>query len=105
MVPAVLKSYASLHHSAMEEGELSTKTKELIGLAVAVAVKCDGCIAAHARGAARAGANRQAIAEALGVTILLTGGPGTVYGPRALEAFDEFEADYRRDEGERTSLD
>ncbi|MGC9154802.1 MAG: carboxymuconolactone decarboxylase family protein [Ferrimicrobium sp.] len=94
MIPEVLKAYGSLHHSAMATGEISTGTKELIALAVAVALKCDGCITSHARGAARAGVSRQAIAEALGVTILLTGGPGTVYGPRALEAFDEYERDY-----------
>lgn len=95
MIPEVLKSYGSLHHAAMADGELNTSTKELIALAVAVALKCDGCIAAHARGAARAGVSRQAIAEAIGVTILLCGGPGTVYGPRALEAFDEFVVDYQ----------
>jgi hypothetical protein len=26
----------------------------------------------------------------IGVTILLDGGPGTVYGPRALQAFQQF---------------
>ncbi len=95
MIPEVLKSYGSMHHAAMAGGELTTGTKELIALAVAVALKCDGCISSHARGAARAGVTRQAIAEALGVTILLSGGPGTVYGPRALQAFDEFLADYQ----------
>jgi AhpD family alkylhydroperoxidase len=103
LIPEVLKSYGALHHSAMAEGTLSTSTKELIAIAVAVALKCDGCIASHARGAARAGVSREALAEALGVTILLTGGPGTVYGPRALEAFDEFAVDYRSDGGSTSS--
>ena len=98
IIPEVLKSYGSMHHAAMADGELTTSTKELIALAVAVALKCDGCITSHARGAARAGVTRQAIAEALGVTILLSGGPGTVYGPRALQAFDEFLADYQSQE-------
>ena len=30
------------------------------------------------------------MAEALGVTFLMNGGPGTVYGPRAYDAFVEF---------------
>lgn len=64
--------------------------KELIALAIAVAEECDGCIASHARGAARAGATRQEVAEAIGVTILMTGGPATVYGPRAFAAFEDF---------------
>lgn len=74
----------------MKEGALATVTKELIALAIAVVEKCDGCIAAHARGAARAGATREQVAEALGVAILMAGGPATVYGPRAYSAFCEF---------------
>ena len=45
------------------------------------------CIAAHARGASRAGATKQEVAEAIGVTFLMQGGPATVYGPRAFDAF------------------
>ena len=89
-IPGVLKAYADMHHAAMREGVLSTKVKELIALAVSVTRECDGCIAAHARSAARNGATADEVAEAMGVTILLNGGPGTVYGPRALEAFAEF---------------
>jgi AhpD family alkylhydroperoxidase len=59
-------------------------------LAIAVSKQCDGCIASHARGAAKAGATEAEVAEMLGVTILMNGGPGTVYGPRALAAFKEF---------------
>ena len=66
------------------------KTKELIALAIAVSKQCDGCIASHARGAARAGATESEVAEALGVTIAMNGGPATVYGARAFAAFREF---------------
>jgi len=94
-IPDVLRGYAELHRAAMASGELSTGMKELIALALAVAEQCDGCIAAHARGAQRAGVSPGQVAEALGVAIMMTGGPGTVYAPRAWEAFAEFEADYR----------
>jgi len=75
-----------------EGGELPAKMKELIALAIAVTRECDGCIAAHARGAARQGASEQEVAEALGVAILMNGGPGTVWAPHAYAAFQEFEA-------------
>jgi AhpD family alkylhydroperoxidase len=58
-------------------------------LAIAVSKQCDGCIASHARGAARQGATADEVAEALGVAVLMSGGPGTVHGPRAFEAFME----------------
>ncbi|MFO7699458.1 MAG: carboxymuconolactone decarboxylase family protein, partial [Acidimicrobiia bacterium] len=56
--------------------------------------QCDGCIAAHARNAVRHGATEQEFAEMLGVTIDMNGGPGTVYAPKAFEAFKEFKERY-----------
>jgi alkylhydroperoxidase/carboxymuconolactone decarboxylase family protein YurZ len=52
--------------------------------------RCDGCIAYHAKGAARRGATREQAAEALGVALLMGGGPASVHAPRALAAFEEF---------------
>jgi AhpD family alkylhydroperoxidase len=89
-IPAVYEAYAGLHRACMAPGALDGITKELIALAVAVTKQCDGCIAAHARGAARQGATAEQVAEAIGVAVLLNGGPGTVYGPRAFDAFLEF---------------
>jgi AhpD family alkylhydroperoxidase len=63
--------------------------KELIALSIAITRECDGCIAAHARGAARQGATQAEVAEAIGVAVMMNGGPGTVWGPRALVAFQE----------------
>jgi len=89
-IPEVYAGFAQMHQAAMAAGALDVKTKELIALAIAVSKQCDGCIASHARGAAQAGASRQEVAEAIGVTVLMNGGPATVYGPRALAAFEEF---------------
>lgn len=88
-IPDVIGAYASMQRAAMADGALSTKVKELIALAVAITRECDGCVAAHARGAARHNASEEEVAEAIGVAILLNGGPGTVWGPRALAAFRE----------------
>jgi hypothetical protein len=33
------------------------------------------------------------VAEALGVAIMMNGGPGTVWGPRAYAAFQEYAAE------------
>jgi alkylhydroperoxidase/carboxymuconolactone decarboxylase family protein YurZ len=51
---------------------------------------CDGCIAAHARGAAFKDATPEEVTEAIGVAILMDGGPATVHGPRAFAAFQKF---------------
>lgn len=79
-----------MSRAAMADGALTNRTKELIALAIAVTRECDGCISSHARGAARAGASAEEVAEALGVAIMMNGGPGTVWAPRAAAAFDEY---------------
>lgn len=89
-IPEVMKAFSDLHAASMKPGALDTKTKELIALAIAVSERCDGCIASHARGAAKQGATEAEVAEAIGVTVLMSGGPATVYGPRALAAFRDF---------------
>jgi AhpD family alkylhydroperoxidase len=89
-IPDVMSGYNALHVAAMGEGALSARMKELIALAISITRECDGCIAAHARGAARRGATLAEVAEMIGVAISMNGGPGTVWGPRALAAFKEF---------------
>lgn len=92
VVPDVYRGFGELHKAAFTPGALDTRTKELIALAIGVVEGCDGCIASHAQAAARAGATRQEAAEAIGVTFLMKGGPATIYGPRAYDAFCEFES-------------
>jgi len=89
-IPDVYQGFGELHHAAVADGVLPAKTKELIALAIGVVEGCDGCIASHAQAAVRAGATRQEAAEAIGVTFLMKGGPATIYGPRAYDAFCEF---------------
>lgn len=93
MIPDVMKGFAQMAEASMAEGELSTLVKEFLALVISITRECDGCIVAHARGALRAGASRQQVAEAIGVAVALNGGPGTVWGPRALRVYDEAAAD------------
>jgi AhpD family alkylhydroperoxidase len=86
----VTAGFGAFHHAAFDAGALDAQTKELIALAIGVTQRCDGCIASHAEGAAKAGATRQQAAEAVGVAMLMNGGPATIYGPRAYAAFCEF---------------
>ena len=89
-IPQVYEGYKQLYDGALAPGVLDVKAKELIALALAVSTGCDGCIAAHAHAAVHHGATPQEAAEAIGVAILMNGGPGTVYGPRAYAAVREF---------------
>lgn len=89
-IPDVYRGFAELSGAAFADGAIDRKTKELIALAIGVVEGCDGCIASHGQAAAKAGATRQEAAEAIGVTFLMHGGPATIHGARAYEAFCEF---------------
>ncbi len=90
MIPEVYDGFGALSRAALGEGALEPKVKELIAMVIGVVQGCDGCIASHARGAVRAGATTQEAAEAIGVSIMMHGGPATIYGARAYDAFREF---------------
>lgn len=89
-IPDVYRAFNELGAAALAEGALPTKVKELMAMTIGVVHGCDGCIASHARGAARAGATHREAAEAIGVAIMMHGGPATIYGARAYSAFTEF---------------
>ncbi len=88
--PEVMKAFSGLAQSATTSATLDHKTKELIALAIGVALRCDGCIAFHAKALVAAGATREEVAEVLGVNVYMGGGPSMVYSAQALEAFDQF---------------
>ena len=56
--PEVMKGFSALAQAALKADALDTRTKELIALAIAVATRCDGCIAFHAEAAMKQGATR-----------------------------------------------
>lgn len=91
--PDTWSAFQGLHRAALRDGVVSTAMKELVALAIAVVDECDGCVAYHARGAAVAGATREQAVEVLEVTLLMAGGPASVWAPRALASFDEFAAE------------
>jgi len=91
-VPEVMKAFGNIAQSALAPKALDTKTKELIALGIAVAIRCDDCIAFHVKAALRCGANREEIAEALGMAIYMGAGPSVMYATHALDAFTQFES-------------
>jgi len=89
-IPDAWSAFATMSDASLRDGALSARTKELMALAISIVKRCDGCIAHHAKAVARLGAGPDEVAEAIGVALLMDGGPATVYGPRALEAYQEF---------------
>jgi AhpD family alkylhydroperoxidase len=90
--PDVMKGLSALAQAALKADALDTKTKELIALAIAVATRCDGCIAFHAEAAMKQGASRAEVLETMGMAVYMGAGPSVMYAAQALEAFDQFAA-------------
>lgn len=87
---ATMKSFSGMARAALEPRALDVKTKELIALAVAVAVRCDPCVAFHARAAVEQGASREEVLETFATAIYMGAGPSVMYAAKALEAYDQF---------------
>lgn len=88
--PEVMKAFSAMAKAATDAGSLDTKTKELIALAIAVAIRCDGCVAFHAQAAVRTGASRDEVMETMGMALYMGAGPSLMYAAQAVEAFDQF---------------
>lgn len=88
MTPATASAFKSLHAASLTPSKLDLKTKELIALACGVSRLCEGCIVHHAKAAKAAGATLEEIHDTLDVCTLMGGGPATVYGKKAVEAYN-----------------
>lgn len=85
--PDTVKGYATLSGAGAKTAHLDAKTRELIALAVAISLRCDGCITVHAAEAKKLGVTQEEIAEALGVATAINAGAALVYSTRTLDAF------------------
>jgi AhpD family alkylhydroperoxidase len=90
--PEVMRTFSDMARAAHGGPALDGKTKELVALAISVAMRCAPCIAYHAEGAIRQGASRAEVAEALGMAIYMGAGPAVMYAAEALEAVDQLMA-------------
>lgn len=88
--PDVMRAFGHIAQAALAPRALDAKTKELIALGIAVAVRCDDCIGFHVKAAFEQGASEQEVTEALGMAIYMGAGPSVMYASHALEAFSEF---------------
>jgi AhpD family alkylhydroperoxidase len=78
-MPSVMDSFMKLDQECVKDGVLNHKTKELIALAIGIAIRCKPCIQFHCAECVKAGASRTEILEAAGVSVFMGGGPAVAY--------------------------
>ncbi len=91
-IPDTMQAFGALGKSVKEGGTLDFKSKEFVALGIAVATKCETCIALHVEALVRAGATRDEVGDVLAMSIQMGGGPAMMYAAHALACFDELSA-------------
>ncbi len=87
-----MKRFFNLDTNAYKEGALSSKTKELLGLVASMVLRCDDCIAYHLGKCYEEGVTKDEIFEVFSIANLVGGSICIPHTRRALEYWDELEA-------------
>jgi AhpD family alkylhydroperoxidase len=90
--PELVAAFVQTDQAAYVEGELERKYKELIGVGIAVTLRCEYCINIHIKNALAEGASRDEILEAASVAVAFGGSPSMAYvSTSVMKALDAFE--------------
>lgn len=93
----VIRRFFNLDTNTYLPGALDVKTKELIGLACSMVLRCDDCIRYHIGKCREAGLNRTEIFEAFSIATLIGGSIVIPHLRRATEYLDLFEENENND--------
>ncbi len=93
-MPEAWNHFSGFMSTAEDDGALSSKTKELISVAISVYSRCEYCIVYHTYKAMQMGCSRQEIMEAATMATVFGGSPSMAYASALLVAtLDEFEGE------------
>jgi len=84
-----IKRFFSLDNQTYREGALDAKTKELMGLAVSAAFRCNDCIFYHLDRAISLGVGKSEIIETLDISLIIG---GSIVIPHLRFAFEAMDA-------------
>jgi AhpD family alkylhydroperoxidase len=83
-----LKRFFALDHQAYLPGALDVRTKELLGLAASLALRCDDCVTYHLERCVQEGVTRKELLEALNVALVVGGSITIPHLRRAVRTLD-----------------
>jgi AhpD family alkylhydroperoxidase len=83
-----MKRFWALDNRAYEPGALDERTKELLGLAASMVLKCDDCVTYHIVRCIQLGLTDDELLEALNVALVVGGSITIPHIRRAVETID-----------------
>lgn len=87
----VIKRFFNLDTNTYAEGELDVKSKEMIGLACSMVLRCDDCIKYHLGKSFEAGVGRKEVFEVFSIAMVIGGSIVIPHLRRAVEYWEELE--------------
>ena len=84
-----MKRFWALDSRAYEEGALDERTKELLGLATSMVLRCEDCVDYHVIRCVQLGFTDEELMEALNVALVVGGSITIPHIRRAVETIDE----------------
>ena len=88
MKTEVTKGFGGLFVSAIKDGALNKRQKELIALGIAVAQCCEPCVVLHVQRCLETGLTAPEIIDAAGVAVMMQGGPAYTHVPVVIETLE-----------------
>ena len=90
-MPDLMASRRPTSDIVYRDGAISTKTKRLMSLVLALGTGCTNCILSQTSNAIEAGATTEEILETLSVVMAMRGNTGTAECLRVIKLLDELE--------------
>jgi len=87
----VIRRFFALDTQAYQAGALDVKTKELLGLAASMVLRCDDCISYHVAQCKDAGVSRDEMFETFSVALVVGGSIVIPHLRRAVDFLDKLE--------------
>ncbi len=87
----VMKRFFSLDNQTYQEGALSVKTKEMLGLVASMVLRCDDCIKYHIETCHKEGLTEEELFEIFSVANVVGGSICIPHTRRAIEFWDELQ--------------
>lgn len=90
--PLTTKRFFALDTQAYQDGALSVKVKELLGLVASLVLRCDDCITYHLVRCMEEGVTEGEVDEAMGIGLVVGGSIVIPHLRRAVDRWDELGA-------------
>ena len=87
--PIEVKRFFSLDTQTYQDGALPAKTKELLGLACSMVLRCDDCVTYHMQQCVRMGVTDEELWEAMSIALIVGGSIIIPHLRRAVESLKE----------------